>query len=327
MSVSSHVFHQINNALHRKSSYDSLAWYQIDLPQEEGTTQFRCFQLCEEISFTKSLCQFKEPYLSKIEYQTNTTLLVFGLQGKNYMGFCPLKINNFIKPGDIWLINSRDNPLYRYSPAGHFNEMAVLKISTKRLKEFFFDNDNDEKFKAILENPIVRIAAQQQNENWISPLLENPLKTPFDRMKAEGKVLELIAHWLYPLACLASQNQHEKNREPDNQIDKARMILISELINPPTLAKIAKKVGMSHTQLNRCFKKTYGKTVFSWLRQYRLELAITYLADKHRNITDIAFQCGFSSTSHFIQLFRLQQGITPVVYRNRLFSKGVIHDD
>ena len=118
-----------------------------------------------------------------------------------------------------------------------------------------------------------------------------------------------------------------KNREPDNQIDKARMILISELINPPTLAKIAKKVGMSHTQLNRCFKKTYGKTVFSWLRQYRLELAITYLADKHRNITDIAFQCGFSSTSHFIQLFRLQQGITPVVYRNRLFSKGVIHDD
>ncbi len=325
MTFSSHLIHQINSALHRKSSYGSLSWYQIDLPQEKGTTQFRCFELCEGISFTKSLCQFKEAYLSKIEYQTDTTLLVFGLQGKNYMGFCPLKINNFIKPGDIWLINIKNSPLYRHSPAGHNNEMAVLKISTKRLKDFFFDNDD--KFKEILENPIVRIAAQQQNENWISPLVENPLKTPFDRMKAEGKVLELIAHWLYPLACLASQKQYEENSAPDNQIDKARMILISELINPPTLTAIAKKVGMSHTQLNRCFKKTYGKTLFSWFRQYRLELAITYLSDKHRNITDIAFQCGFSSTSHFIQLFRIQQGMTPVVYRNRLFSKGVHHDD
>ncbi|MGF1724742.1 helix-turn-helix domain-containing protein [Photobacterium nomapromontoriensis] len=326
VSVSDPLAYQIHNitpAIHQRSAYQTMGWYDIYLPKQHNQNHFRCFQLCKNVCFTKSYYHSEQPLLSKIDYQSDTTLMVFGINGQSQLGFSANNQPYCINAGEIWLFNLRHQPLFRFSSAHIKHEMAVLKIPTRRLKQAFSEQDN--KFNCIFDSPVTQIAVQQANEEWIAPLLENPLHTPFDRIKAEGRTLELFAHWLHPLAqSLSLPSLLNNNHQQINAIEKARSILISELTSPPALNDLARQVGMSHTRLNRDFKKAYGKTVFSWLREYRLTLAKTYLKDKTHSITDIAFQCGFSSASHFTQTFRQQEGNTPVAYRNQHLSQGTL---
>ncbi|MEJ2766110.1 AraC family transcriptional regulator [Photobacterium sp. MCCC 1A19761] len=304
---------QITPQMHAAGDAGSMCWYNLQLPDPKGSNHFRCFRLAEDICFTKSTYQSETPLLSEIDYPVETTLLVFGLTGESRLGFCENSLNA-IKPGDIWLFNLKGRTFYRYSSANTRHEMAVLKIPTNRLKRAY--SSQDRLFDAIFTKDHAQVAVRQDNHSWIAPLIDNPLHNPFDRMKAEGRALELLAHWLIPLA----QSVHlTQSKAPTyrNPVERARQILITAIANPPTLDALARDVGMSHTRLNRNFKKTYGKTVFSWLRAYRLELAKSYLSDVAHSITEVAHLCGFSSASHFTQAFRQQEGLTPIDYRSQ----------
>lgn len=312
---------QITPTLHTSGGCSLMSWYNIQLPDQKGNNHFRCFKLAEDICFTKSTYHSEEPLFSEIEYPHDTTLLVFGLKGQSRLGFSQNSLQS-IGEGEIWLFNLKGRTFYRYSCANTHHEMAVLKIPTERLKRTF--SDQDRLFDAIFTMDHAQAAVQQDNESWIAPLVNNPLHNPFDRMKAEGRALELLAHWLVPLAQSVQHPGDETLSNQENPIERARRILITAITNPPTLYELAREVGMSHTRLNRNFKKTYGKTVFSWLRSYRLELAKSYLKDHAHSITEIAHLCGFSSASHFTQAFRQQEGFTPIDYRSQ--NVNIIHD-
>jgi AraC family transcriptional regulator len=94
--------------------------------------------------------------------------------------------------------------------------------------------------------------------------------------------------------------------------------LVADLTRPPSLDRLAELAEMSHVRLNRCFRKAYGKTVFEWLRDYRLERARRCLEEPRQNVTDIAFLCGFSSSSHFATAFRHRYGCSPLEYRRHI---------
>ncbi|MDX7991009.1 helix-turn-helix transcriptional regulator [Xenorhabdus littoralis] len=318
----------VTQKLHSDSAYQNMGWYNIYLPKQPGQSSFRCFNIGKEVYFTKSDYYGEKPLFSKINYPYDTTLMVFGLKGKSHLGFSATQLNHTISAGDIWLFNlHHHHSLYRLSAPNIRHEMAVLKFSTERLKRAF--SIHDEQLMSIFDLDVSHVAIQQDNDEWIAPLVENPLRNPFDRIKAEGKALELIAHWLLPLGqsvSITSDNHSNQYCCQNNAVEKVREILMTKLTNPPTLYELAKQVGMSHTRLNKNFKKHYGKTVFDWLRGYRLQLAKVYLQDKAHSITFIAYLCGFSSTSHFIQTFRQYEGCTPVTYRTHYFSQKICNE-
>lgn len=317
---------RVTNQLHASSHGEDMSWYNVCLMKQKGDSRFRCFNICQDICFTRSHYFGEDPLVSEACYPRDTTLMVFGLKGQSYFGFSEHSLNHQVRAGDIWLFNLKGKNLYRYSAPNCHHEMAVLKFPTKRLKKAF--TSKDQSLLNILDNEASHIAIQQNNQEWIAPLCNNPLKTPFDRIKAEGRTLELFAHWLLPLGQSATtlDNTTEHIKGKVCPIKKARNILVAQLANPPSLHDLSKQVGMSHTRLNRDFKKKYGKTVFDWLRTYRLQLAKSYLQDKEQSITSIAHFCGFSSASHFTQAFRQYEGCTPVTYRTSKLNTELGHD-
>ncbi len=160
----------------------------------------------------------------------------------------------------------------------------------------------------------MRLGYQEANESWISDLMNNPFSTSLDCLSAEARTLDVLARWLRPLAEVSLDDTLVSSKCP--AMDKVIHLLTADLANIPSLEEMARMVGMSHTRLNRTFKKTFGKTVFSWLRDYRLARARSLLKDRQRSITDIAFLCGFSSASHFAQTFRQRYSCTPIEFRN-----------
>lgn len=276
-------------------------WCKKSLPLAKSKTEFLTAHVCADISCTVSDCFFDTPFKSDIYYQQPTTLLVFGLQGYSTFSLSGSHNQHVIREGDVWLINVDNQEIQRSTQAGLHSRMAVIKYSTQRINNAF--NDADDICTLISGNKMIRLGHQETPYRWISELVENPMLSAADRLIAEARALELIARWLAPTQV--------KSLDQNNELQPVIDQLTEDLASTPSLEVLAAKAGMSHARLNRLFKICHGVTVFDWLRNYRLQRAHYYLKDSQRSITEIAFQCGFSSASHFAQAYKKQYGHSP----------------
>ena len=83
---------------------------------------------------------------------------------------------------------------------------------------------------------------------------------------------------------------------------------------------LANKFSISTSYLRREFSKAYGISPINFLTSVRLKNAQNMLDSDAPSITEISQQCGFSSLSYFIQVFRKHIGKSPREYRQRNIS-------
>lgn len=87
---------------------------------------------------------------------------------------------------------------------------------------------------------------------------------------------------------------------------------ISEsLRDPPSLAELSTRAGMSEKRLNNAFREVYGSTVFETLRDARLSLAKEMLEEGGIPIKSIAWNVGYAHVSNFNRAFTKMFGVTP----------------
>jgi AraC-like DNA-binding protein len=79
-----------------------------------------------------------------------------------------------------------------------------------------------------------------------------------------------------------------------------------------SVSSLARGAGHSLSTFKRRFRTATGASPATWLRRRRLDRARFLLETTDRSVTDIGFEMGFSSVSHFIQAFRRRHGMTPV---------------
>lgn len=134
-----------------------------------------------------------------------------------------------------------------------------------------------------------------------------------ERIYLESKALELIALQIAEIdlnrkiqTTISALRPAEKE-----QIRQAKDILISNLANPPSLLKLSRTVGLTHTKLNQGFREIYGTTAFNYLRQQRLEHGRLLLTEGQLNVSETAYATGFSNPSHFAKSFLTYFGIQP----------------
>jgi AraC-like DNA-binding protein len=77
-----------------------------------------------------------------------------------------------------------------------------------------------------------------------------------------------------------------------------------------TLGELGRAVGASERSLSRLFREDLGMTFPQWRTQLRLHHALVLLANR-TSVTTVAHQCGWSSASAFIEVFRRSFGHTP----------------
>ena len=109
----------------------------------------------------------------------------------------------------------------------------------------------------------------------------------------------------------------------ETSIQRARLRLIKAFIDENladprlSLALIAKRMDVSLSYLHHLFKDS-GESASEWIWLRRLQRCyemITLADHAQTSITDIAYSMGFSSSSHFSNLFRETFGIRPSNFR------------
>jgi len=93
----------------------------------------------------------------------------------------------------------------------------------------------------------------------------------------------------------------------------------SHLDEDISLAALAAEAGLSPHHFGKAFKTTFGRPPCRYIAGRRVHKAKEMLLADHASITEIALSLGFSSHSHFTDVFRKITGTTPSQFRrNRL---------
>lgn len=101
----------------------------------------------------------------------------------------------------------------------------------------------------------------------------------------------------------------------DPRIKKIIEYINNHYMENLTLEEVASEINLSKSACCREFKKYVKCTIFEYLLDYRLMISTRLLLTTNDSITSIAYQCGFGSTSYFIEKFKNKSGISPLAYR------------
>jgi AraC-like DNA-binding protein len=101
---------------------------------------------------------------------------------------------------------------------------------------------------------------------------------------------------------------------PRKLVDRAKLVLVSDLSRRWTLAEIASEVGGSPVYLTQVFQRLEGMPLYRYQLQLRLARALALLGD-YGDLTSLALELGFSSHSHFSATFKQVYGQTPSAFQ------------
>ncbi len=92
---------------------------------------------------------------------------------------------------------------------------------------------------------------------------------------------------------------------------------MNEHLETVTATELAEYSGLSYGYFLKVFKEATGVGFGKFIQDRRLNESQKLLLETKKSITEIALEVGFSTTSHYIKLFKENVGVTPNKYRKR----------
>ncbi|MEN8443819.1 MAG: AraC family transcriptional regulator, partial [Cyanobacteria bacterium J06555_13] len=149
----------------------------------------------------------------------------------------------------------------------------------------------------------------------ISQVLKDLLQCPYQgtlrQLYLEGKSLELIALYFADLSSSVAGKTKGLRKQDIDCLQQAQHILFENMENPPSIAAIAKQVGLSERRLQQGFRQHFGTTVFAALHDYRMAQAQLMLERGRMSVEAIAHTVSYSHRGYFAATFKRKFGSTP----------------
>ncbi|MEK4020601.1 MULTISPECIES: AraC family transcriptional regulator [Bacillus] len=127
--------------------------------------------------------------------------------------------------------------------------------------------------------------------------------------------IQLITIW----KCLLQnrfQLTYDARKHDRNERMKHMLNWIHEHYHEKVLLQdIAREGQLSRSECCRYFNDILKKSPIHYVNEYRIQQSLILLQKTDLNITEIAYQVGFSSTSYFISIFKRVKNTTPLSYR------------
>ncbi|OLL30245.1 AraC family transcriptional regulator [Burkholderia sp. SRS-W-2-2016] len=165
------------------------------------------------------------------------------------------------------------------------------------------------------------IAGKPQALPWFEPgVIRDPdlatrlahahqlLEAGADPLAAEAAMLDALSTLLVRYA--QTRPADARLAADDRRIALMQERLAGDLIEPVTLAEVARTAGLSPFHAARLFTQSTGLPPHAWRNQVRLQRALAPLR-AGVSVTDVAAASGFTDQSHFTRHFRRMFGVPP----------------
>lgn len=130
-----------------------------------------------------------------------------------------------------------------------------------------------------------------------------------EKLKTTELIYLLLAH---PECCIKSRILKDANLAAEG----FEQIIQRHIFDGLSTEELAALCHKSLTSFKKEFVKHFHEPPHKWFLKRRLTHSRLLLVSTNKSIADIASECKFTNTSHYIKLFKQEYGITPAVYRN-----------
>ena len=135
-----------------------------------------------------------------------------------------------------------------------------------------------------------------------------------DQYHAIVRLLEIFAEHL---SIVANKIALQQSNEDSLIVRRAKDYIAGHQFEPIKLKEIARALNVSTFHFCRKFKQATGLTFVKYLSHVRIEEAKVLLHNKNLRVSEIAYEVGFQSLTHFNRIFHKLVGHSPTEYRSR----------
>lgn len=135
---------------------------------------------------------------------------------------------------------------------------------------------------------------------------------PYNAAAVSARLYDLITS----LHC--QLNRLSPERTLQNRLIPAILFMEQHYGEDISLDELAGQTGLSRYTFCHLFREAYGTTAITYLTRLRLQKAKSLLiGQRDLSIRQIALRCGFRDFSYFGFVFKKNEGITPLQFRNQ----------
>lgn len=156
----------------------------------------------------------------------------------------------------------------------------------------------------------------------LSKMEESYFHTRVLSPKQYESMVKLLGIFAKHLGLIANQIVVQDQNDEPPMITRAKEFIQSHQTEDISLGDVADSVNTSTFYFCKMFKKSTGLNFTDYLSRVRVEKAKNLLLNPNLRISEIAYEVGFQSLTHFNRVFRKLVGQSPTQYRQKLPGMG-----
>ena len=222
------------------------------------------------------------------------------------------------QPGDLVLIGANVPHVFVRSAETGPAASIVVQFRADFMGERFLEKPEMRELQELLTNANHGLHFSAPTVRWVAPRMRKMITLQGARRVA--LLLDLLGRLAHaPSRPLATSAFKQKIRQEDfARLDRVLAYAESHYHEEVAMEDVAKIASLSPTSFSRWFSRATGKPFVQFLTDIRMAHAYHALTETGKSVTEIAFDCGFNSVSHFIHRFHAIRGVSPREFRRRL---------
>ncbi len=116
---------------------------------------------------------------------------------------------------------------------------------------------------------------------------------------------------------LHAVDKMQKNNHPMDDVERAKSYIAENISNPITVKDVADHVNLSAEYFTKLFKRETGQNIKEFITVSKISAAKEILEHSSISVGMVALELGYSNFSHFTQIFKKYENMTPSEYRNK----------
>jgi AraC-like DNA-binding protein len=269
------------------------------------------------IASLQDLTEISQPPVPPVKAKTHS--LIFLTSGVLAMkaGFRPIKIHKneciVIPAGKVFshsVENFKEGKEGEGFICGFSDDFLIGQVGSRDLLKSF-------EFLTGWGNPIIK--PKNQSAKYLAQSLHRIL----DEYTTNGLQNKLIlqSHLIATLCDLNVDYQplsNHKNKTAVKLTNRFIELLHKNINTKQQVSSYASMLNISPNHLNKTIKLITQKSPSVWIRETLINEAKVLLFQTDLSIQEIASELGFDDQSYFTRLFKKQEGITPIAYREMI---------
>ena len=231
------------------------------------------------------------------------------------------------------LIAERDSEVFRTSYEREIDFYSIisrgdiealqnsLHASADRRGVLSDNNIANAKYHAIIMVALVsRFCIEAGMDVLVSYSLSDIYIRMIDKARTEQEISDISVECAFDYC----KRMHESMKKSviSRHVVLALEYIRSHIHENLTVENLASALSLNASYLSKLFKQEMGITLSRYIRDQKINVACNMLRHLDESSLTIANYLGFSSQSHFIQVFKKSTGMTPEEYRRKNYHQS-----